>query len=163
MQKIVVKPSFFMSLRSQYLSLFTVLVDLIPMVQMDFDAKLTDFGQHPTLDDLRNRWARQLIEGLTGSVKRDRFTYSRWYSPEIQSLLLILSWARTFSFRSCRKWKWIQRRSAVWLYNHGKGSRGHNYNPWPGQLFQIIPSTGDDVIILLILVKKRWHSKCLSF
>ena len=45
-----------MSLCSQYLSLFTVLVDLIPMVQMDFDAKLTDFGQHPTLDDLRKSY-----------------------------------------------------------------------------------------------------------
>jgi hypothetical protein len=48
-----------MSLRSQYLrllSLFTVLVDLIPMVQMDFDAKLTDFGQDPRFDDLRKSY-----------------------------------------------------------------------------------------------------------
>jgi hypothetical protein len=103
-------------------------------------------------------WTRQLIEGVNRNLHGIGLHFigdpspvlsSQGLSPEIQSLLLILSCATIFSFHPA-----------------GNGSEYNDDplcgftiiekdNPLTGQLFRITPSTGYDVIILLIFLKNR--------
>jgi hypothetical protein len=74
---------------------------------------------------------------------------SQGLSPEIQSLLLILSCATTFSFRPAENGSEYNDDPLCGCTIIEKD------NPLTGQLFQITPSTGDDIIMLLIFLKNR--------